>query len=153
MSVSVTLKDWLLDKIGSISSVQEVYGYEPDNFEGYPAVTVTLPTMEGEFASTSEDARVYAFAVRVFLPLGQDIEKPKTLPRELYAENVVATVIEEIINTVDTDFAAADVTRTSNINCLYIEATDMQPLYALIEGGWFRGAEVTIRIYTEKVVV
>ena len=153
MSVFVTLKDYLTDKIEALSSVQKVYGYEPEKLSGWPAVTVTLPTMEGEFSSNAEDSRVYGFTVRVYFPLGQDIETPKTMPREQYAENVIATVLEDIANTIDTDFDLTDVTQSSNITVKFTEATDIRPIYIEMDGGWIRGAEISIRIYTEKTVV
>lgn len=152
MSVSVTLKDWLIDKIEALSSVQAVYGYEPQQFSGYPAVTVTMPTMEGQFSSNVEDQRIYGFRVQVFVPLGQDLEKPKTMTRELYAENVVSTVIEGIINAIDTDFDATAVSQSNNIISKFIEATDFIPFYVNIEGGEHRGAEITVRFVTEKIV-
>lgn len=152
MSVSVTLKNWLIDKIEGVAGVQVVYGYEPQNFTGYPAVTVTMPTMEGEFSSNVENQRIYGFTVRVYCTLGQDLEKPKTMPRELYAENIVATVIEGIIDAIDEDYSAPDVTQTQDIICKFIEATDFLPFYANVESGMHRGAEITIRFVSEKVV-
>lgn len=152
MSVSVTLKDWLIDKIEVLTTVQAVYGYEPQNFTGYPAVTVTMPTMEGQFASNVEDERIYGFRVQVFVPLGQDLEKPRTMTRELYAENLVSTVVEDIIDAIDTDFDATAITQSGAIVSKFIEATDFIPFYVNIEGGEHRGAEITIRFNTQKII-
>jgi hypothetical protein len=153
MSVSVTLKEWLKDKIEALASVQKVYGYEPSTFDGWPAVTITLPEVDGEFASNAENSRVFAFNIRVYFPFGKDVETPKTLPREEYAENVVATVIEDILDDLDDRFAASDLGIPSDYTAKFWNATNSRPFYVETESGWVRGAEITISIYTEKTVV
>lgn len=152
MSVTGTLKGWLKDKVVSVSGVQQVFQYMPIQFTGYPAVAIVLPEISGEFASTSTDSRVYAYRVIVFMPLGKDIETPKTMPREQYAEQVIAEVFEGIMNAIDLDFAGSGITLSSNIQCLYINASDMRPFEIVIDNGEHLAAELTISIYTEKQI-
>lgn len=152
MSVSVTLKDWLRDKIDALSSVQEVYAYMPKRFTGYPAVAILLPELTGEFSSTSTNSRVYSYRINIFVPLGQDLPNTSGKVREHYAEDLVAEVIEDIIDAVETDFDLTDVTQSENIVCKYAEASDMRPFEIVIDNGEHLGAEITISIYTEKTI-
>ena len=151
MSVSVTLKDWLKDKIDALSTVQEVYAYMPTKFTGYPAVAILLPELTGEFSSTSTNSRVYSYRINIFVPLGQDLPNTSGKTREHYAEDLVAEVIEDIIDAVETDFDLTDVV-DNDIVCKYAEASDMRPFEIVIDNGEHLGAEITISIYTEKTV-
>ncbi len=145
MSVSVTIKNSLKTKIQSCTSVQTVYGYERANPTGYPCVFIKSSDMEGEFASNVENSRVYAYSVLVLFPIGQDIQLPKTTDKEDYAEGVISTVIDEIIDAVDTDF---ELTGTSQV--LYVNAADCQWGEYEYEGGVAKSALITLRVYTEK---
>lgn len=150
MSVSITVKNWLKAKIQSCDSVQVVYGYEEVNPTGWPAVMLTTQDMEGEFSSTSENSRVYSYKALILFPIGQDFVSNTTINRLEYAENVVATVIDEIINAIDTDF---DLTGIPQATALYANASDCIWSYTTYEGGEARSAEITVSIYTEKEVV
>lgn len=153
MSASVAIKDWLIDKIESVSSVQKVYGSEELNPAGWPAVMVTSTDMEGEFSSTSENSRVWAYRVRIMFLVGKDVEVPKTKTRMQYAEDVVATVIDGIIDAVDTDFSLNGVSIANNYTAKFANAADVAWGYIDFEAGKARTAEITIRVYTEKTVV
>lgn len=153
MSVALTLRDWLKDRIESLSSVQKVYGYEPETFGGWPAVTITMPSVDGEFSSNTENSRLFSFRIQVFFPLGQDIETPSTMPREQYAENVVAECVEQITDLLDDNFIMPGAGLPSDYTVKFANATDLFPFYSESDTGWLRGAEITISIYAEKTVV
>lgn len=153
MSVSVTIKDWLIDKIESATSVQKVYGSEEINPSGWPAVMVTSTDMEGEFSSNSENSRVWAYRVLIMFMVGQDMEVPQNKTRMQYAEDVVATCIDEIIDAVDTDFDLTGVDISGNYTARYANAADCVWSYIDMEGGQARAAEITIRVYTEKTII
>lgn len=146
MSVSVTIKNQIKDKIEGCSSVQKVYGYEEVNPAGWPCVMLTPQDMQGEFSSNTENSRVYSYRALILLTIGKDIETPKTLNRLEYAENVIATVIDEIINAVDTDY------ELDGTPVLFVNAADVQWGYASGEFGEARSAEITLNVYTEKQV-
>lgn len=152
MSVTSTLKDWLKGKIQGVSGVQEVFSYMPSRFNGYPSVAIVLPEIQGEFASTSTNERVYVYRIIIFMPLGKDLETPKTMPREQYAENVISEVVEGIINAIDTDFDLTAVTQSDNIVAKYANASDMRPFETVVDNGEHLAAELTISIYTEKTI-
>lgn len=147
MSISVTIKEQIKTSVQSCASVQQVYGYEENNPAGFPAVFIKTTNMDGEFSSTAENSRVYAYSVMILFPVGEDMETPKTINRMEYAENVVATVIDEIINAVDTNI------ELGGSPVLYVEAADVEWGDYTYEGGVAKAANITLRVYTEKTVV
>lgn len=146
MSDSVTIKRQIITKVQSCSSVDQVYGYEEVNPTGWPCVMVTPGDMQGEFSSNTENSRVYSYNLLIMFTLGQDIETPKTQNRLEYAENVIATVIDEIITAVDNDF------ELEGSPVLYVNAADVLWGYKTAEFGVARSAEITLNVYTEKLI-
>lgn len=144
MSVSTEIKNQLIAKIQSCDTVQKVYGHEEINPSGWPAVMVTLGDMDGEFSSNTENSRIYAFRVQIMFPIGQDYVGPNEVNRLEYAEQVIAEVIDEIINAVDTDF------ELDGTPVLYVNAADVTWSYVTYEGGESRAATLSLRVYTEK---
>lgn len=147
MSQSTELKNLLKTKIESLPSVQKVYGFEKINPEGFPAIMLTPQDLQGEFSSNVENSRTYAFKCLILFPISQDFPVTTDLPRMEYAEQVIATVIDEIVNDMDTDFELTGST------ALYMNAADCLWSYTKYEGGEARSAEITLSIYTERTVV
>lgn len=146
MSASVTIKNQIKAKIQTCPSVQAIYGYEEVNPSGWPAVMLTPADMQGEFSSNTENSRIYGYKVLILFDLGQDMEQPKTLNRLEYAENVICTVIDEIINAVDDNY------ELDRSPVLYVNAADVAWGYMSGEFGEARSAEITLNVYTEITV-
>lgn len=147
MSVSTTIKQQLISKIQSCPSVQVVYGHEEVNPTGWPAVMLTAGDMQGEFSSNTENSRVYAFNALIMMTVGQDFSgMPKETNRMDYAEQIVASVVDEIIDAVDTDF------ELDGNPVLFTNAADVQWAYTAGEFGEARSAQLSLRVYTEKVI-
>lgn len=121
MSVINEVRTSLKTKIQALSTVQQVYGYPELKPTGWPAVWVLPASMNGEFSSTTENRRVYGFDVWALFPIGQDFDKDSGLSKEEYAESVVANVMEQIIDGIDTDFELS-----SDANVLFINAADVE---------------------------
>lgn len=149
MSVSTDIKNHIKANIQACPSVQQVYGHEEINPTGWPAVMVTAGNMDGEFSSNAENSRTYAFRIYILFPTGQDYPTSTNMNRLEYAEQVIATVIDEIVNISDTDFELDG----SGPTILYVNAADVVWGYTTYEGGEARSAELTLRVYTEKTVV
>lgn len=148
MSVSTDIKNHIKANIQACASVQQVYGHEELNPSGWPAVMVTAGDMDGEFSSNAENSRIYAFRILIMFPVGQDYPIPPQTNRMEYAEQVVATVIDEIVNISDTDYELAG----SGPSILYVNAADVLWSYIGYEGGEARAAELSLRVYTEKTI-
>lgn len=146
MSAVVTIKNQLIAKIQTCASVQSVYGWEELNPHSFPAVMVSPASMEGEFSSNVENSRVYSYTALILFPIGQDFEVPKTQNRIDYAENVIATVIDEISNAIDDDF------ELDGTPVLYVNAVDVTWEYVQAEFGEARAARITLNVYTEVTI-
>lgn len=146
MSVSVSIKNQIKRNIQTCQSVQKVYGYEEVNPDGWPCVMLTPADMDGEFSSNTENSRVYGYKALILFSLGQDMETPKTLNRLEYAENVIATVIDEIINAVDDNF------ELEGTPVLYVNAADVAWGYISGTFGEARSAEIILKVYTEVTI-
>jgi hypothetical protein len=144
MAASTDIKHQIMDKIEALSSVQTVYGYERVNPTGWPAVMVKASDLEGEFSSNTENSRVYSYSVMIIFPIGDDFEVPKNKERLEYAEEVVATVVDDIINAIDTDYELED------SPVLFVNAADGIWGEYEYEGGVAKAFQMTLKVYTEK---
>lgn len=148
-SVSTRIKSQLKDKILALPSVKQVYGYEEPTPTGWPAVFITPLDMDGEFSSNAENSRIYAFQALILFPIGEDFVAEGEANRLEYAEAVVGSVIDEIVNTMDTDFVLLD----SDPTVLFMNAADCSWGTYAYEGGVAKAAQINLRVYTELTVV
>lgn len=146
MSIAIQIRNQIKDYVQSCPSVQAVYGYENVNPSGWPCVIISLQGINGEFSSNTENSRVYQFKVLALWSLGQDIEVPKQLDRLEYAEEVLTTVIDEIITAVDNNF------ELEGLPTLYVNASDVTWGYMAAEFGEARSAEIILNVYTEITI-
>lgn len=151
-SASTEIKRQLIQKIESLDSVQVVYPAPQPNPKGWPAVFVTVADMEGEFSSNAENSRVYSYSVIILFSEGQDFVPKEEASRLDYSERVVSSVVDEIINAVDTDFELSSLP-TSDTTVLYVNAADCQWGTYPYEGGTAKAAQITLRVYTEVTVL
>lgn len=147
MSISTTVKNQLMDFIRGLAAVQQVYGHEELNPQGFPAVFVTAGNMDGEFIDNAHNSRIYAFNIMCVFPIGQDMRGvPTGTNREEFAEETIATVLDEIINAMDTNFVL------EGTPVLYSNAADIVWGNANLENGICKAANISLRIYTEYQV-
>lgn len=146
LPVSIQIKDMLIERIAGLSSVQKVYPSAVINDEGWPAVSVTPMAEEGEFSSNAENSRVYSYNATILFPMGQDMVPESERERLDYAERVIAQVIDDTINVVDTDY------ELDRGVVLFVNAADVEWQYYDYEGGVARAANVILKVYTELVV-
>jgi len=152
MSVSTDIKSLLVNKINALSSTQAVYSYSELNPSGWPAVWVKTADLQGTFATTAENRRIYAYNVTCILTLGEDFIKDNSIQREEYAENTLATVTDQIINLCDdTSF----ITQLNNIysagdtTVLFVEAADAQWGEVDMQSGKAKAIQITLMIHTD----
>lgn len=150
MSISTDIKNLIITSVNGLASTQTVYGYRELNPTGWPAVWVVTSDMDGTFATTAENRRIYAYSVTCLWPLGEDFEKDGT-PREEYAEEVLATVVDEIINVID-DRGFLNTINTygsGDTVGLFIEASDAQWGEIDFQKGKAKAVQMLIRIHTD----
>lgn len=144
MSVSISVKNQLMRLIQSCPSVKVTYGHEELNPSGFPAVFVKTTGMQGEFIDSVNNSRVYSFRITCVFPIAQDMPSlPADTNRLEYAEETIATVVDEIVNATDTNFVL------EGTPVLYVNAADADWGEAAIEIGIVKAAQITLNIYTE----
>lgn len=147
-SVATRIKTQLKKKVGALDAVQKVYGYEEVKPDGWPAVFITPSDLDGEFSSNAENSRLYGYQLLVLFPIGEDFVQDTEANRLEYAEAVIASVIDEIVNTMDTDFELPN----SDPTVLYMNAADCTWGTYSYEGGVAKAAQINLRVYTELTV-
>jgi hypothetical protein len=147
-STATRIKQQLKTKIAALDAVQKVYGYEETAPTGWPAVFITPADLDGEFSSNAENSRIYSFALLILFPTGEDFVPDTDVNRMEYAEAVVASVIDEIVNSMDTDFELPN----SDPTVLYMEAADSSWGTYAYEGGVAKAAQINLKVYTELTV-
>ena len=147
-SVAQLIKNQIKVKVQSCNSVQEVHTAPDINPKGWPAVFIVLSKMDGAFSSNTENSRIYSYILQCLFPLGQDMapENLTTPDRLEYAENVLETVIDDIINAVDDNFVL------EGTPVLFVEASSVEWGYTDIETGVARVANITLSVYTEITI-
>lgn len=144
MSISTTIKNQLIAKIQNLSSVQQTYGHEDFAPRGFPAVMVVMDGMDGEFISNFENRRIYTFRVTVVFPIDKDMPGlPADTNRLEFAEQTIATVLDEIINAIDTDF------ELDGDPVLFVGAADAIWGEAPLESGIAKAGQVRLSVSTD----
>lgn len=151
MSVSIAIKDQIITKVQSLNTIQKVYPALNLNPSGWPVAFIITNTEEGEFSSNSENSRVYTYNCTIAFPLGQDFVTDSEGDRLDYAEDTIANAVEQVINTIDTDFELTSL--PTGLTVLYVNAADVEWGFIDFEGGVARAANVILRVYTEITVV
>ena len=146
-SLNKRIKHQLITKISARPSVAKCYGYEKLPITEYPAVFVKYGSMDGEFATTAENRRIYGYSVKIIVPTGKTLAEV-TDDRLQWAEEAVGQVVEEIMNAIDTDFELGQF----NADVLYVRAIDVLYTDYSYEGGFASGAELTIQVVTDYTV-
>ena len=132
--------------------MQSIYSYSELNPSGWPAVWVKTANLDGTFVTTAENRRIYAYDVTCLLTLGEDFIKNGSIQREEYAENTLATVVDDIINVVD------DVAFITQLNAIYtsgdttvlfVEAADARWGEVDMQSGKAKAIQVTLSIHTD----
>lgn len=151
-SAMAEIKKQIIKKIEALDSVGVVYPAEQPNPSRWPAVFVAAMDIQGEFSSNAENSRIYSYDTLILFPEGQDFVPEGEASRLDYSERLVGSVIDEIINAIDTDFEL-DNSLPNNTTVLYVEAADCLWGRYEYEGGIAKAAQVTLRVYTDVTVV
>jgi hypothetical protein len=94
----LTVKNKIVDKLNSMSSIKAAFNWETSNKDGkFPYATVTLREGEGEFVSSSHNSRTRGFTIKVYQ------EQSKTGQGPENAERIITQFIDELETAFDMD--------------------------------------------------
>lgn len=145
-SVSSRIKYQIIKRIEANTSAAKVYGFDKLPITQFPAVFVKTAGVDGEFWTNAENMRIYNYRVLILYQVGAT-PSDVTNDRMQYAEDAVAQVVDEIINAIDSDYELGDYGLV-----LFIEAVDSNYSEYTYEGGYAKGAELTIKVHSQYTV-
>ena len=122
--------------------VQETYDYEIEKFEGQPSAVIVPSDNSGEFTTTTDNERVYAFSVFLFVARGDDYYTDKT------ADIVMRELVDSVLDDFDKNWRLTGLTLSTGYSMLYMEAAPSSWGYVDREMV-YRMAEITLRIHLD----
>lgn len=146
-SVSSKIKYIIVNKISALPDVAKCYGFDKLPIDQFPVVFVKNTGMDGEFWTNATNSRVYAYRILILYQIGLT-EANVTEDKLQFAEDAVAQVVDEIINALDSDY---ELGKDQPI-VLFVDAADIAFNEYTYEGGYAKGAELTVRVHSEYFV-
>lgn len=137
-----TLRGQIKTLMDNVSGMQEFSGTPSHKFGGYPAGYVVPSDNEGDYETTSENVRTYAFRVRLFYEtkttgVGNALDK---------LEGIVDTVLD----TLDTEDLKSASSRTIGVNLpsgyTYLNIFAHPAVWGQVEGEDLIYVEIIVRV-------
>lgn len=119
--------------------LQVVYPYEREDSSGTPFASITPSGNENAYQTTTENERVYAFLIRLFVERkGQTtVEDCETTMREL---------VDSVLNDLDSNHRMSGLQTQTGYTFLFLDAAPSAWGYVGRENE-YRVAEITVRIH------
>lgn len=131
----------LMEKLQTLTKIQSFYNFEASNIEGSPALTLTPSANESEYSSTTENRRVYAFVVRLY------VDRPSSgNAAEQTAEKTMRDLVDTVLDRLDVNHQLSNIAAQSGYSFLFMEATPSRWGYAGREN-IMRVAEINVRLH------
>ncbi len=122
------------------TKIQSVYNYEATQFDGTPTATLTPSGNESDYVTTTENGRVYAFMLRLY------VERKSGADDEYNAEAAMRDLSDDVLDDLDKNHRLSGLTAKTGYCFLFMEAAPSIWGYAGAENN-FRIAEVIIRVH------
>lgn len=131
----------LLSKIKALleanTKIQEVYDYEAEEFKGLPSVTITPSDNSNDYYTTSENVRVYAFNVRLF------VSRTGKTPQE--ADRIMRNLVDTVLDDFDKNWNLPGVVNPTGYTFINMFAIPSTWGYSGQREDEFRAAEIRVQ--------
>lgn len=126
--------------LDGVSELQVVYPYERDDPDGTPFATITPAANENAYSTTSENTRVYAFTIRLFVERkGQtNVETCETTMRDL---------VDVVLDVLDSNHRLSGISLPAGYTFLFLDAAPSQWGYAGTRENEYRVADINVRVH------
>jgi hypothetical protein len=142
------LKNKIMAILQANTLFQEVYDYEVQDFGGDPVATIQPSANESDYRSTSDNRRMYAFSLQLWVKRGyKDSNR-----NEKQAENTLTDLVDSVVDDFDRYFtlgqsSTGTLALPSGYQIVKVQATPSAWFYANREPGvLYRAAEVILRV-------
>lgn len=134
----------LINKLKSIldanSLIQVVYTYERENPDGTPFATITPSANENDYLTTTENRRVYAFTIRIFVE-----RKGQTTVEG--TEQTMRDLMDTVLDDLDSNHQLSGLSIPSGYTFLFMEAVPSRWAYTGSRENEYRVAEIAVRCH------
>ena len=142
MSIISDIKLELVHIIDPLAKIQDVADYDKQPAKGFPLVTITMAANENKFGSSAQNMRTFLFTITAYEQMQYNVDNPNASSYNAAverAEHILADVVSDILNVLDDNI-------TLNNTVEYMEAVPSSWGYMETEAGWFRTAQVDVRV-------
>jgi hypothetical protein len=105
-----SIKNAIKAHITAITGINNVYGYEKGDLDGYPSAVVVLESIDCGYETNTEDERKYSFKVKIYQELDADGVGAET------AETTMEALIDTVIAKFEDDWDLGGLCHKVNIN-------------------------------------
>lgn len=124
------------------TKIQSKYDFEASNLEGTPAMSITASANENDYSTTTENTRMYAFLVRLYVLRGDSADSERT------CEKTMRDMVDGVLDTLDKNWnmsGSSAVASQTGYTFLGMSAAPSQWGYAGRENV-YRFAEVKVKL-------
>lgn len=119
--------------------IQVVYDYERANADGSPFCTITPSSNDSDYNTTTENERVYAFMVRIF------VERKGQINEDV-AEDATRSLVDSVLDDFDRNYTLSGMTPPTGYTFLFMEAAPST--WGYVDGeNEYRVAEIRVRCH------
>ena len=118
--------------------IQEVYDWEKERFEGDPVATLVSSSNESDYATTTENRRVYAFTIRLYVNRTES-----SLRKDQDTERIMRNMVDTVLDDIDKNFTLTGITNPTGKTLLFVEAMPSAWGYAELDA-IYRVAEIVV---------
>ena len=119
--------------------IQSSYQYEASALDGFPALTLTPSANESDYSTTTENRRVYAFMIRLYVERGSDATAEST------CEKTMRKLVDTVLDTIDKNYRTISIDSQTGYTFLFMHAAPSQWGYSGRENQ-MRVAEIRVRL-------
>jgi hypothetical protein len=146
MIIQLTKK--LKSVLETVGKFHNVYNYEPSNFNGSPVATVVPASNENAYSTTTENERLYAFEVRVYINRGKDDTQ------NALADEALRDLYDETLDELDKNYLLSGLETKPGYTFINMRAVPGSWGYAgLAQEYRFAVINITCRVYVDVNVI
>lgn len=93
----IVLKDKIIEKLNSITTIQQVEEYPNQDFNGFPAISVRTIGNTSNYETTNENDELYTFMLYLFHPIENEVKS------DLMTRRIIEEQCDVIRDTFDED--------------------------------------------------
>lgn len=146
MIIQLTKK--LKSVLESVGKFENVYMFEPSNFSGSPVATLVPASNENVYSTTTENERIYAFEVRMYINRGTNDTQ------NALADEAMRDLYDETLDELDKNYLLPGLETKPGYTFINMQAVPGSWGYAgLAQESRFAVINISCRVYVDVTVI